>query len=48
MRVRLALLISLAAAAPAGASTSINYGSISHSGLKNLGAEEFWDSRPRD
>jgi len=37
VRLPLALLISLAAAAPAGASTSINYGSISHSGLKNLG-----------
>jgi kumamolisin len=38
MRLRLALAVLLVAAAPAGASTSINYGSISHSGLKNLGA----------
>lgn len=38
MRLRLALAVLLAAAAPATASASINYGSISHSGLKNLGA----------
>ena len=37
VRLRLALLVSLTAASPAAASTSINYGSISHSGLKNLG-----------
>lgn len=37
MRLRLALAVLLAAAAPATASASINYGSISHSGLKNLG-----------
>jgi subtilase family serine protease len=37
MRLRLALLIALVAAAPATASTSINYGPISHKGLKNLG-----------
>src|SRR6478752_2974429 len=38
MRLWLALLIAIAAAtAPAAASTSINYGPISHSGLKNLG-----------
>ena len=38
MRLRLALAVLLVAAAPAAASTSINYGGISHSGLKNLGA----------
>src|SRR6478752_837635 len=38
MRLWLALLIAIAAAtAPAAASTSINYGPISHSGLKSLG-----------
>ena len=37
MRLTLALLTALVAAAPATASTSINYGSISHRGLKNLG-----------
>ncbi len=38
MRLRVALLISLTAAPGATASTSINYGPISHSGMKNAGA----------
>jgi kumamolisin len=38
VRRRLALLIAFVTAAPATASTSINYGPISHSGLKNAGA----------
>jgi kumamolisin len=38
VRLRLALLIVFVTAAPATASTSINYGPISHSGLKNAGA----------
>jgi kumamolisin len=38
VRLRLALLIVSVTAAPATASTSINYGPISHSGLKNAGA----------
>jgi subtilase family serine protease len=37
MRFRLAVLLALLAAAPATASTSINYGPISHKGLKNAG-----------
>jgi kumamolisin len=38
VRLPLALLIALAVTAPASASTSINYGPISHKGLKNAGA----------